>query len=161
MLRSSVLTAALLMGAQGALAQPSGVGAGAQLRQIPPVPTTQATIPDIRVERREAAAPPALGGPQVMVRTLHVTGQTRFSEAALIAASGVQVSSTLVPGEAAGDSDLIADNRITYGCINVPVKFFEGVVKPAFTGTSGVVYILPEIEPMQAVFPRMTQAVSR
>ena len=49
----------------------------------------------------------------------------------------------------------IADNRITYGCINVPVKFYEGVVKPAFTGTSGVVYILPESEPMAAVFPGM------
>jgi len=49
----------------------------------------------------------------------------------------------------------IADNRITYGCINVPVKFYEGVVKPAFTGTNGIVYILPEVEPIQAVFPGM------
>ena len=52
-------------------------------------------------------------------------------------------------------SPSIADNRITYGCINVPVKFYEGVVKPAFTGTDGVVYILPEVEPLQAVFPGM------
>lgn len=36
------------------------------------------------------------------------------------------------------------DNRISYGCINVPVKFFENVVGPAFTNTDGVVYILPE-----------------
>lgn len=36
------------------------------------------------------------------------------------------------------------DNRISYGCINVPVKFFENVVSPAFTNTNGVVYILPE-----------------
>ncbi|QJW85484.1 hypothetical protein HK414_25785 [Ramlibacter terrae] len=37
-----------------------------------------------------------------------------------------------------------ADRRITYGCINVPVKFFEGVVAPAFRGAGGVVYVLPE-----------------
>lgn len=36
------------------------------------------------------------------------------------------------------------DNRISYGCINVPAKFFEKVVRPAFTGTNGIVYVLPE-----------------
>ena len=36
------------------------------------------------------------------------------------------------------------DNRISYGCINVPAKFFKKVVLPAFTGTNGVVYVLPE-----------------
>ena len=36
------------------------------------------------------------------------------------------------------------DNRISYGCINVPVQFYEEVVHPAFATTSGVVYILPE-----------------
>ena len=45
------------------------------------------------------------------------------------------------------------DHRISWGCINVPAKFFDQVVEPAFTGTSGVVYILPEIKSMQQVFP--------
>lgn len=36
------------------------------------------------------------------------------------------------------------DNRISYGCINVPVTFYEQVVRPAFRQSSGVVYILPE-----------------
>jgi hypothetical protein len=45
------------------------------------------------------------------------------------------------------------DNRISYGCINVPAKFFDRVVEPAFTGTSGIVYILPEIKSMRDVFP--------
>lgn len=36
------------------------------------------------------------------------------------------------------------DNRISYGCINVPVRFYEDVVSPVFRGTGGVVYILPE-----------------
>ncbi len=36
------------------------------------------------------------------------------------------------------------DNRISYGCINVPKKFYENIVAPAFSGTDGIVYILPE-----------------
>jgi hypothetical protein len=53
------------------------------------------------------------------------------------------------------------DNRISYGCINVPVIFYETVVRPAFTGTDGIVYVLPESRPIGAVFPgygRATQA---
>jgi len=44
------------------------------------------------------------------------------------------------------------DNRISYGCINVPVDFFRHVVRPAFRGTNGVVYVLPETRSTQAVF---------
>ena len=44
------------------------------------------------------------------------------------------------------------DNRITFGCINVPVKFFEQTVLPAFDGTNGIVYILPEVEATRDVF---------
>lgn len=44
------------------------------------------------------------------------------------------------------------DNRISYGCINVPAKFFDQVVRPAFSGTNGVVYVLPETRPAQKVF---------
>ena len=45
-----------------------------------------------------------------------------------------------------------ADKRITYGCINVPVRFFEQVVSPAFKGTYGVVYVLPETRPARDMF---------
>jgi hypothetical protein len=45
-----------------------------------------------------------------------------------------------------------ADHRITYGCINVPVGFFETVLAPLFRHTSGVVYILPETRSSRAVF---------
>jgi hypothetical protein len=45
------------------------------------------------------------------------------------------------------------DNRISYGCINVPRKFFEHVVQTAFNGTKGVVYVLPEIKSMRDAFP--------
>ena len=46
------------------------------------------------------------------------------------------------------------DNRISYGCINVPAKFFENVVSPIFTGTSGIVYILPETRSMSETFAK-------
>ena len=45
------------------------------------------------------------------------------------------------------------DNRITFGCINVPVDFFERTVLPAFKGTKGIVYVLPEIKATRDVFP--------
>jgi len=44
------------------------------------------------------------------------------------------------------------DNRVSYGCINVPAKFYENVVRPAFTGTDGVVYVLPETRLAREVF---------
>ena len=46
-----------------------------------------------------------------------------------------------------------ADHRISYGCINVPAKFFDKIVDPTFKDTRGVVYILPEVRPMGDFFP--------
>lgn len=46
-----------------------------------------------------------------------------------------------------------ADNRISYGCINMPVQFFEDVVWPLFKSQPGVVYVLPEVRPLTQVFP--------
>jgi hypothetical protein len=51
------------------------------------------------------------------------------------------------------DSPSPEDNRITYGCINVPMAFYEEVVHPAFAEGKGVFYILPEEKPLEAVFP--------
>ena len=45
------------------------------------------------------------------------------------------------------------DNRISYGCINVPAAFYDGVVAPAFATSSGIVYVLPEVRPVWEVFP--------
>ena len=44
------------------------------------------------------------------------------------------------------------DNRISYGCINVPVKFYQKVISPAFTKTNGLVYILPETSKASDMF---------
>lgn len=57
-------------------------------------------------------------------------------------------------------SPTIADNRISYGCINVPAKFFDAVVRPAFLHSSGIVYILPEVKPLAQVFPGYGRAAS-
>lgn len=45
------------------------------------------------------------------------------------------------------------DNRISFGCINVPNDFFERAVKPAFASSNGIVYVLPETRPLRKVFP--------
>ncbi|CAN7651048.1 L,D-transpeptidase [Phenylobacterium sp. LjRoot225] len=44
------------------------------------------------------------------------------------------------------------DNRISYGCINVPASFYDAVIRPSFTGTNGIVYVLPEVRSIHDVF---------
>ena len=44
------------------------------------------------------------------------------------------------------------DNRISFGCINVPTEFYATIVSPAFTHTKGIVYVLPESGPASALF---------
>jgi hypothetical protein len=44
------------------------------------------------------------------------------------------------------------DNRITYGCINVPRRFYTKVVQPLFKDSTGIVYILPDTKPLTEVF---------
>lgn len=43
------------------------------------------------------------------------------------------------------------DNRISFGCINVPPKFFDKVVSPTFK-KSGIVYVLPETRSLATTF---------
>jgi hypothetical protein len=45
-----------------------------------------------------------------------------------------------------------ADNRISYGCINVPTAFFEEYVAPLFVQYRAMVYILPEQKSFEQVF---------
>jgi len=46
---------------------------------------------------------------------------------------------------------LPAERRISYGCINIPASFYKGVVSPAFAGTDGIVYVLPEVRSVKEV----------
>lgn len=45
-----------------------------------------------------------------------------------------------------------ADKRISFGCINVPARFYERRIDPWFARTSGVVYVLPEASAPQQQF---------
>jgi hypothetical protein len=50
------------------------------------------------------------------------------------------------------DTPTPLDNRISYGCINVPKRFYEKVIAPAFAGTNGIVYVLPETRTAREFF---------
>ncbi|PCD03600.1 hypothetical protein COC42_04340 [Sphingomonas spermidinifaciens] len=47
------------------------------------------------------------------------------------------------------------DNRITFGCINVPRAFYAKQLRPGFRRKGGYVYILPDTKPIETVFPRL------
>ena len=46
----------------------------------------------------------------------------------------------------------VDDNRISYGCINVPAAFYDAYVRPVFAKRRAVVYVLPEVRPVREVF---------
>lgn len=50
-------------------------------------------------------------------------------------------------------SPSIDDNRITFGCINVPLKFYNGSVRPLFLKKGGYIYVLPDTKSLEEVFP--------
>ena len=47
----------------------------------------------------------------------------------------------------------VADNRISFGCVNIPPRFYEQVLQPYFSAEMGVVYVLPENRSRESVFP--------
>lgn len=55
-----------------------------------------------------------------------------------------------------------ADNRVSYGCINVPKAFHEKVVLGSVKRGHGIVYVLPETASLRSVFKQLapTAAVS-
>ena len=53
------------------------------------------------------------------------------------------------------------DNRITLGCVVVPVAFYESVVEPTLGRQRGVVYVLPETRPVQAMFGGLDLGVAK
>ena len=46
----------------------------------------------------------------------------------------------------------VTDNRISYGCVNVPVAFYDAMIKPLLADQAAVVYVLPETRSVSAVF---------
>jgi hemolysin activation/secretion protein len=90
MRKLSLLTAVLMAAGHSAFAQPTP---GGQIQQIPPSPQQPRTLPDIRVQRGQPSELPLPGGARIVVKSLHVSGQSQFSEAELVAAAGFR------PGE--------------------------------------------------------------
>ena len=61
-----------------------------------------------------------------------------------------------VPGEGRAkrlQTPTVADNRISFGCVNIPASFYDRYIDPLFSRTPGVVYVLPETQPLASVFP--------
>lgn len=68
-----------------------------------------------------------------------------------------------VPGERRPQrlaSASTADNRISFGCINLPPEFYEQHIAPLFRDQAGVVYVLPETYPASRVFPFIDSTAS-
>lgn len=49
-------------------------------------------------------------------------------------------------------TDTADDNRISYGCINIPAPFFDAHIAPTFAAQRAPVYVLPEQKTLQTVF---------
>lgn len=49
-------------------------------------------------------------------------------------------------------SATVADNRISYGCVNVPTQFYDRYVAPVWGRQAAVVYVLPETAPAAHFF---------
>lgn len=68
-----------------------------------------------------------------------------------------------IPGDASGKerrrqrmlSPTPEDNRITFGCINVPKAFYGKVLRQRFQRKGGYVYVLPDTKTLEEVFPRL------
>src|ERR1700694_2049362 len=87
MLKLSLLPVALWATGQAAWAAPQ-LGAGAEIQQIPPAPTPERAIPDVRVQRGTPAQRLGPVGAKIVVQSLHVAGETQYRERDLIAATG-------------------------------------------------------------------------
>lgn len=54
----------------------------------------------------------------------------------------------------------VADNRISYGCINVPTAFYDRTLLPLIGGRRPVVYLLPETRPLNTIFDSSANALA-
>lgn len=49
-------------------------------------------------------------------------------------------------------SPTASDNRISYGCVNVPARFYNRYVAPYWSQRAGVIYVLPETQSASSFF---------
>ena len=116
MSKTKLFTVALLALSQSAFAQ-SPPSAGSQIQQIPPVPIPQKAVPEIRIEQGQPAAVPASDQVKILVKSLHATGQTVYSEARLIAITGFSPDRELTLSDLRAMASKIADYYHRHGYI--------------------------------------------
>ncbi|EMS81613.1 ShlB/FhaC/HecB family hemolysin secretion/activation protein [Desulfotignum phosphitoxidans] len=85
-------------------------GAGGQIQQIPPAPMQRRATPEIQVEQGRAQLIPDSDKVKILVNSLHVTGQTLYSESELLAATGFVPGSELTLFELRTMASMIADH---------------------------------------------------
>src|ERR1043165_2761473 len=83
---ASYTLVALAALSQGVFAQAPPTGG--QIQQIPAAPLPERAPPAIRFERGTPPPTPAADQVRIVVRSLRVTGQTRYSEPELVAIAG-------------------------------------------------------------------------
>jgi hemolysin activation/secretion protein len=83
--------------------------AGSQFQQIPPSPIIQKEVPKIQIEQGKPPAIPDAYQVKILVKSLHVTGQTLYSEAELLAITGFSPGRELTLSELRGMASKIAD----------------------------------------------------
>jgi hemolysin activation/secretion protein len=116
-------------------AQQLPVGAG-QIQQVPPAPALERPSPELPIPQQETPPPrPEAAGPKFPVKALRVTGQTRFSEAELLAATNFQ------PGSELGLADLRALAAKITDFYNQRGYFVAQAYLPAQDITDGAVTI--------------------
>lgn len=84
--------------------------AGSQFQQLPPPPVIQKAVPEIQVERGIAPVAPVADQAKILVNSLHIIGQTLYSEAELVAITGFIPGSLLSLSELRGMASKIADH---------------------------------------------------
>lgn len=58
------------------------------------------------------------------------------------------------------DTPTIADNRVSYGCVNVPTRFFAENVLGTLVTEHPIVYVLPDVRPLAKVFGGLATAAA-
>lgn len=99
MLIMKIATFALLVLSQSLFAA-DPPSAGSQIQQIPPTPARQKAVPQIRIEQGLVPEIPPADQIKVLVKSLHLIGQTLYPEAELLTVSGFR------PGEEQTLADL-------------------------------------------------------
>lgn len=108
-MKTKLITVAIMALSQGALAQ-QPPSAGSQLQQIPPSPVQRNLAPDIRIEQREEPAAAVKDSVKIQVNSLRVSGQTVYSEAALVAIANFTPGSELTLDDLRGMAQRIGDH---------------------------------------------------